>query len=144
MRQINAQRFIRRGNARKGLSLLEVILSIAILGGSLVVIGSLVNLGYQHAVNTRLRSDANIICDTTMAEVAAGVLELQTSGNQVVETNPDWIYSVNVGDSDQPGLKVVTVQVSQQTQTTRVPIIVTATRFMVDPDYEPEQEVEED
>ena len=48
-------------NHRQGLSLLEVLLSIAILGASLAVIGSLVRIGIISALDTRLRSQANIL-----------------------------------------------------------------------------------
>jgi len=125
---------------REGLSLLEVLLAIAILGGALAVIGQLVGLGYHHALQARLRSDGNVYCDTKMAEVAAGVLPLEAVSQQTLDENPDWVYSVSIEASDQPGLLVVTVTAHPSQQRTRMPIIITATRFMPDPDYEPEEE----
>ena len=133
----------RRYRARNGLSLLEVILAIAILGGALAVIGQLVSLGYQHALQARLRSDGNVLCDTKMAEIAAAVLPLDAVNQQSIDEAPDWAYSVDVENSEQPGLLVVTVTVNPRDQTTRIPIIITATRFMPDPDYEPEEEEDE-
>ena len=62
---------------RRGLSLLEVILAIAILGGSMAVIFELVRIGVISAIETRVRSEANILCDAKMAEVSAGVIELK-------------------------------------------------------------------
>ena len=47
---------------RAGLSLLEVILSIAILGLSMVAIGHLFNLGFRSATDVQMRSEGNIIC----------------------------------------------------------------------------------
>ncbi len=127
---------------REGLSLLEVLLAIAILGGALAVIGQLVGLGYHHALQARLRSDGNVYCDTKMAEVAAGVLPLEAVSQRTLDENPDWVYSVAIETSDQPGLLVVTVTARPDKQTTRMPVIITATRFMPDPDYEPEEEEE--
>ena len=95
--------------ARHGLSLLEVILSIAILGVSMAAIGHLYNLGFRSAADVRLRSEANMIADTTMAEVAAGVIDFGSSGGSV-DSNPRWKYQVNSQQSSQPGLLSVTVK----------------------------------
>ena len=98
---------------RVGLSLLEVLLSIAILGGSLAVIGELVRMGAIHGLNTRLISEANILCDAKMAELSAGVLELQSYGPTEIEENKEFYFSANVEDSSQLGLLFVTVNVGQ-------------------------------
>lgn len=139
MNGISAQSRIRhRGD---GFSLLEVILAMAILGGALVVIGTLVNLGYKHALSARLRSEANILCDTKMAEVASGVLDLEAVSGSPIEEDPDWNYSVFIEKSDQNGLLLVTVRVTNN-QTESTPIAVEVARFMPDPDYDPEEDAE--
>ena len=124
-----------------GFSLLEVILAMAILGGALVVIGYLVNLGYKHAINTRLRSEANILCDTKMAEVASGVLDLESVSGNPIEENPNWNYSVFIEQSEQNGLLLVTVRVANN-QTEGVPLAVDVARFMPDPDFDPLEDAE--
>ena len=124
-----------------GFSLLEVILSMAILGGALVVIGALVNIGYRHALSARLRSEANILCDTKMAEVAAGVLDLEPVSGSPIEESPDWNCSVFIEPSGQNGLLLVNVRVTNN-QTEGVPITVDVSRFMPDPDYDPEEDAE--
>ena len=58
----------RRRERRRGLSLLEVILSIAILGTSMAIIGQVFFAGYRSAVKARDLSDATILCDSVMAE----------------------------------------------------------------------------
>ena len=71
----------RRSRVRSGLSLLEVILSIAILGMALIVIGELIRIGFRSATSARVRSEAQMACDTKMSEIVAGVLPLEsTSG----------------------------------------------------------------
>ncbi len=127
---------------RPGLTLLEVILAIAILGGSLAVIFEMVRLGMISAMETRLRSEANILCDTKMAEVSAGVLELQNVNAMSIAENPDWLYYVEVQDSAQPGLFLVTVSVEQANVAD--PISISIVRFMPDPDYEPLAEPEDE
>ena len=120
---------------RNGLSLLEVILSIAILGGSLAVIGQLVRLGVRNAIETRIRNDANVLADTKMAELSAGVIELQSSGPRPIEEDPNWTYEVEMLDSGQLGLLLVQLTVAQIEVDDPVEIILH--RYMPDPDYDP-------
>ena len=120
---------------RHGLSLMEVLLAVAILGGSIAAISQLVSIGYRSALDARARTNANIHVDTKMAEVAAGVLELESVSSQVIEDDPDWSYSVDIADADQIGLLVVTVTVEQNNVVN--PIMLSVVRFMPDPDYDP-------
>ena len=53
---------------RRGLSLLEVMLAIAILGGSIAVIGELIRVGTISAAKTRDLTTAQILCESTLAE----------------------------------------------------------------------------
>lgn len=126
-------------NNRPGLSLLEVLLSIAILGGAMVVIGNMYFLGYRSAIRARLVSDANILCDTVMAELAAGILPPNSIGSQSFQDNPEWAYSIQIGQSLQPGLLVANVIVQQADPNVAVPVSVSIVRFVPDPDYEPEE-----
>jgi len=64
----NVQLSRKKTPSRSGLSLLEVILSLAILGISMTAIGHLFNLGFRSAADVQLRSEANMIADSTMAE----------------------------------------------------------------------------
>lgn len=125
---------------RGGLSLLEVILSIAILGGAMVVIGHLFNLGYRSALQVRIRSDANLLCDSKMAELAAGVLPAQSTGNQSIAGSPGWNYSIDIQPSLQPGLLTATVTVEQNAETSSTPTSMSIVRFLPDPDYDPDEE----
>ena len=125
---------------RKGLSLLEVILSIAILGGAMTVIGYIYFIGYRSAVQVRIRSEANILADSVMAELAAGVIDASSSGDVPIQGSPGWTYSVAVEQSLQPGLLMATVQVQNTQQSNRFATGVSIVRFVPDPDYEPEED----
>ena len=72
-----------------------------------------------------------------MAEVAAGVIPLESANGVLIEENPDWVYSVDVASAEQIGLLSVTVTV-QQSQLEN-PLSISVVRFMADPDYEPEE-----
>ena len=128
----------------RGFSLLEVLLSIAILGGALVVIGQLVNIGYRSAIEARIRSDANILVDGKMAEVSAGIIELQSTSSSVIEENPDWMYSVDVQQSGQLGLLMVMVTVEQTPNSASNPISMSVVRLMPDPEYDPLDYIDEE
>lgn len=133
-----------RNRGSRGFSLLEVLLSIAILGGAMVVIGQLVNLGYRSAIEAKIRSDANILVDGKMAEVSAGIIELQSVSASVIEENPDWMYSVDVQQSAQLGLLMVVVTVEQTPNSASNPISMSVVRFMPDPEYDPLDYIDEE
>jgi prepilin-type N-terminal cleavage/methylation domain-containing protein len=135
-------RQLRLSQPRRGLSLLEVILSIAILGGAMVMIGQLYHLGYRSALQARLRNDANIIADSKMAELAAGVLPLESTGNSELPEYPGWSYSVDLQSSLQLGLFMATVTVSYGDESSNIPTSLSIVRFIPDPDYEPEEDEE--
>ena len=123
--------------SRAGLSLLEVILSLSILGVSMVAIGHLFNLGFRSAADVQLRSEANMIADTTMAEIAAGVIDISAGGG-AVEGNPEWQYEVNSQQSEQPGLLSVSLKVSRENDPDNN-VSVSLVRFVPDPNFEPAQ-----
>ena len=122
---------------REGLSLLEVILSIAILGTSMVVISQFFYLGYRAADRARRQFDATLICDSVMAELAGGVIDTATSSSADVPNNPRWQYSVDVVDSNVLGLLVATVSVRQRNQQN---IEMSLVRLLPDPDFVAEEE----
>ena len=125
------------GTSRAGLSLLEVILSLSILGISMVAVGHLFNLGFRSAADVQLRSEANMIADTTMAEIAAGVIDISAGGG-AVEGNPEWQYEVNSQQSEQPGLLSVSLLVSRENDPDNN-VSVSLVRFVPDPNFEPAQ-----
>ena len=125
---------------RRGLSLLEVILSIAILGVSMVSIGHLYNLGFRSAQQAQARSDANLLVDSIMAELAAGAIPVQSKGDTEIDNAPGWLYSIEIENSSQPGLFLATVVVKRDIESNIMPGGVSIVRFIPDPDYTPEED----
>lgn len=123
---------------RKGLSLLEVILAIAILGGAMVVLTQLINIGHRAAMDARDLSEAQILCDAKISEVSAGVLPTNTvNGAEIVEA-PGWQYSLSVDKAAIDGLLVVDCTVSQDPSQFQAPVSFRLVRWIPDPDYEAE------
>ena len=69
-----------RHATRTGLSLLEVMLALAILGGALAAIGELMRIGARNAEKARDLTTAQMICESTMAEIQLGFIAMQSVG----------------------------------------------------------------
>lgn len=122
-----------RKTTRRGLSLLEVILAIAILGGCVAVLGELIRIGSRQAEEARELTTAQLLCESKLNEIASGILPPEAVSGAICETNPNWSYSVEVSPLDATDLIAVAVTV-QQTQTTRLqPLSFSLVRWMIDP-----------
>jgi prepilin-type N-terminal cleavage/methylation domain-containing protein len=118
---------------RPGLSLLEVMLAIAILGLALATMGELVRIGTQAAGESRDLTKAQILCEGLMSELAAGVIPLESAEETPLELDPEWTYSVTVGPVDEGGLLGVTVMVQKVLEEGERPVYFTLSRWMIDP-----------
>lgn len=129
------RRFASRKQSRRGLTLLEVILSIAILGLALAMIGELVRLGTRSALAAHELSIAHLLADSRMAEVASGAVPPTAVSSRPCEEAPEWVYSIEIRRPSQPGLLQVTVTVQQDPSIFNFPISFQLNRFLTDPEY---------
>ena len=111
-------------------------MAIVILGGALIMIGQLLRMGTRSAENAQLISQAQILCDTKLAELSAGVIPLESVSEAQFEEAPDWVYSIEVSNAAQVGLLNVTVNVyllegEINGRSCRL------TRLIPDPNYDP-------
>ena len=125
-----------RLTSRHGLSLLEVILAIAILGGSLAVIGELMRIGSRNAATARDLLAAQRYCESKLNEVAAGVVDPLAGGTETLDESGEWLCSFSSEPIDDGGLIAVNVVVSQNPDMFPQPISYTLTRWIVDPAVE--------
>ena len=125
----------RTGSKRGGFSLLEVILSVAILGGAMVVIGYGYFNGYRSVRNARMIGMGNRLADSAMAELAGGVVEPNSVSSKAIASQPDWVYSIDVEDAAVPGL--LTASVTVENIAVQPKVAITITRLIADPDYDP-------
>lgn len=123
--------------ASRGLTLLEVMVAIAILGTAMAAVGELVRIGVRNAARARDLTTAQLICEAKLAEVVSGVLPLKSSSQQSVQdyglADP-WVYSVDVQAVDKNGLLAVQVLVRKDVTTPKVEF--TLVRWMLDPQVE--------
>lgn len=118
---------------RSGFSLLELILALAILALAVAAISQLVRLGLAHARYARELTKAELYCESTLAELAAGVIPLEGATGVPIAQDPEWLYSVAVEPAEVNGLLVVTVTVYQAEPDPIRPIEFTLVRWMADP-----------
>ncbi|MCL2709495.1 MAG: hypothetical protein FWE95_01325 [Planctomycetaceae bacterium] len=62
-----------------GMTLLEVILSLAILGGTVAIIGEIARAAFQNARSARDMIQAELLADSIMAKVRLGIIDMETA-----------------------------------------------------------------
>ncbi|MGD9644388.1 MAG: prepilin-type N-terminal cleavage/methylation domain-containing protein [Pirellulales bacterium] len=116
--------------ARRGFSLLEVLLATSILLGSAVVLGELSRLAMRNATAARLHTRAAELCDRTLSEIVAGIRPATSTGEQPFEDDPAWLYTVEVSPCEAPGLSCVEVICRQDVPEDRRPVEVRLVRWV--------------
>jgi prepilin-type N-terminal cleavage/methylation domain-containing protein len=124
---------------RRGMSLLEVLLALAILGGCLAAIGGLIHLGAHSAVEAREITTAQLLCETKMSEIVAGIIPAEPAGPLPFDLpeHIGWVYYVDMRPLPQPGMMELTVTVMQgaEVQSSR-PLMFQLVRWIKDPGLE--------
>jgi general secretion pathway protein I len=124
---------------RRGFTLLEIILALAILAGSLAALGEVMRLADQNAAATRDETQAQIIASSVMDELIAGVLPL-TAVNQspvAVDSDPPWVFSIALEQTGYAEMIAVRVLVEQQADARLQPARFDLVRWLPNPDYVP-------
>ena len=120
---------------RSGLTLLEVLISVAIFLSSLAAIMQLLSIGKRSEMMTRLQTEAVMRCETLMAEVVSGVQKLEDVTDEPLpdnESSGTWQWSLQSVDSDTSGLLQVTISVQYVVGSETVAAF-TLTRYLRDP-----------
>lgn len=137
---------LRRHHARRtralraGMTLLEVILAIAILGGSLAMLGELVRTGTRAAREGRLLSTAQLLADSILAEITAGVSQPEATEGAIDFGGFGWSYIVEIKQVDQQGLLAVNVTVRESADLSQQATSYSLVQLMIDPQVEYELE----
>ena len=98
----------RRGR-RRGLTLLEIMLSLIILGGALVAVGELIRTASRSARDARDWTAAQVLAESLLAEITTGIVPAEPVERQPDPYDPDWVYSILVDSPNQDGLLQVTI-----------------------------------
>lgn len=134
---------------RSAFSLVEVILALAILAGSIAVLGEVARFGIRNARAARDLTQAQFLCQSKLAELTSGIVlpesvtwthfELaDAEGRSTTNANSNeiqWNYAVSVAYVDaEDGLLAVTVTVRQDVPVAKRPIEFSLVRWMPDPE----------
>ena len=130
-------------SSRSGLSLLEVILAIAVMASSMALLGELIRIGGRHATAAVNMTKAQIHCETVVTQVALGVVPAENVEMVPVETDADWVYSLEVTTTDLESLISVRVSVQHVEDTSLNPRSASMTRLMIDPALDLTEQAEE-
>ncbi len=127
-----------------GFSLLEVILALAVLAGSIAVLGESGRLALRNAQIARDLAHAQLLCESKMAEVTIGI----TPAEQVSATPfdstmtasldpsvPGWLFSIDTQTTDEDGLIAVCVTVTRNLPAAQHPVSFSLVRWIPDPNY---------
>lgn len=90
--------------ARRGFSLLEMMLATAVLLGCVIVLGELAGMGGQHIDRIEGFSLAEVICQSTLGEMLSGAAAVESFEKREVEEHPGWMVSAELTPVDQPRL----------------------------------------
>lgn len=124
----------------RGFSLLEILLALAILGGSMAVLSQIASIGTDASMEAQHLATARIICQTKLAEILLDRFVSPTSvvsapvepfdANAIV----DYTYSVEVQQAPLDGLLAVRVTVQALNPNGGRPLASYALdRWMIDP-----------
>jgi len=102
-------------------TLLEVILALAILAGSVAVLGEVLELAGRNSAGCEAETQAQIFASSLLDEMAAGLTDLTEVDREPVgiDTSILWVYSVSIKDVEEEsdteieGLVSVEVTVEQ-------------------------------
>jgi Tfp pilus assembly protein PilV len=99
---------------RQGLSILEVLVSMAIFLLSLVAIASLVDFGAERATAAAMTNLGTRLAQAKLAELEAGVVPPSTSETGTFEDEPEWTYALEPGAPLAANTIPVTIRVSRE------------------------------
>lgn len=120
-----------------GFSLLEIILALAILAGSLAALGEVMRQADRNAALSSEETQAQIIASSIMDELIAGSRPA-TAANRTVynpEEEPAWLYSIAIENTSYASLVGVHVRVEQQLEPEERPAGFELVRWVMNPDF---------
>ncbi len=120
---------------RRGFTLLEIILSLAILAGALAALGEVIRSATQNATESRELTKAQLLASSIMSEFSSGAAALQEVDRQAVDIDEvtPWVYSVEWTPTFEENLVAVRVTVVQDLEAEKNPVQYSLVRWMPDP-----------
>ena len=102
--------------ARRGLTLLEVLLSLALFLGAMAVLSQLWYGGVRASVQSQLRTQAVLRCESKLNEVVAGAVPLQPVSDTPFNDDAGWTWNMQVLPGPHADVWLVIVNVAHPGQ----------------------------
>lgn len=103
----------------RGVTLLEVLLALAILGAALAAIATLTNNAINAAQRCEEDTAAAIQCQSQLDRLLASTAPIQETQWRPIDTNEQWLWSAHLSPAPVNGLMVLTVSVKPLGASTR-------------------------
>lgn len=119
----------------RGLSLLEVILAMAILGGAIAVLGEVASLALRNAEFTRDMAHAQLLCESKLSEIVAGIASAEPVQRATIEKGADsgepaWLCSIERESLEGEDLESVRVTVVRDLPPEKHPVSFSLVRWI--------------
>jgi general secretion pathway protein I len=121
----------------RGFSLLEVIFALAILGGSIAVLGEVSRQALKNAEYTRDMARAQLLCESKLSEIVAGITSSEPTENGTFDSSNDshgvsWLYSVENTSTREDGVTLICVTVKRDLPAEKHPVHFSLHRWILD------------
>ncbi len=123
---------------RTGFTLLEVILALAILAGSLAALGSVARISFENAERAAIEAEAELVASTVFEQLESGQISLTAVEDAAWSDSASpftWTYSVAIADTAFSELLSVSVRAQTLLPEETRPIGVNLSRWVINPDY---------
>ena len=140
----------------RGITILEIILALAILGGCVAVLGEMTRTALRNARESKDMTQAELLAESILAKVRIGLIDMESALDQpitdrmsrndtIADTNALsegggeslWLYSLEVADIDDYGLVELAVTVRRNLPEEQRPVACRLVRWFA---MEPEEE----
>lgn len=114
-----------------GFTLIEVILALAILAGSVATLGEVMRIASRHATESAAESRAQLLACSVLDEIACGYRDLANVSRQPLEaddSNP-WVVTVTLGTTRFANLSSIEVVVEQDLEPQYNPVRYSVVRW---------------
>jgi type II secretion system protein I len=119
--------------ARKGLTLFELLLALAIFLASLAALAQLLASGARAAAQATLKTEAILRCESQLGEIVSGITRIQAVDGGTFDDDPSWTWRSQVTEGPWPNLKLVEVQVLHAGRSALGNSSYTLRRYLRDP-----------
>jgi type II secretion system protein I len=120
---------------RRGITLYEVVIALVIFSGAIAAISEGISTGVRAALQSRIQSQAILLCESKMGEVMAGVVP-RSSVAESAFTEPQldgWKWGLSVKPGPHTGLMLVEVEVNYRIAGDAVDASFSLERLVRDP-----------